>query len=102
MDGAALLYRSSLSIRLFSFFSLALTFLLQGVGLMEIVTEPAMSDGREAASFVRQLIYLLKALGVSDGRLAGALSGQGCLFRAVWAGLSLPGCLGREERNCAL
>jgi Asp-tRNA(Asn)/Glu-tRNA(Gln) amidotransferase B subunit len=40
---------------------------------MEIVTEPDITSGTQAASFVRQLIVLLKALGVSDGKLAGTL-----------------------------
>lgn len=38
---------------------------------MEIVTMPDMETGQEAAMFVRQLINLLKALGVSEGKLAG-------------------------------
>lgn len=38
---------------------------------MEIVTAPDMVDGQEAAQFVRNLIYLLKALNVSEGKLAG-------------------------------
>ena len=38
---------------------------------MEIVTEPDMTSGAQAAIFVRQLIALLKAIGVSDGKLAG-------------------------------
>lgn len=38
---------------------------------MEIVTEPEMKDGKEASAFVKQLIRVLQALGVSDGRLEG-------------------------------
>eukprot|EP00045_Choanoeca_perplexa_P006414 m.54521 g.54521 ORF g.54521 m.54521 type:complete len:501 (+) comp13628_c0_seq1:121-1623(+) len=41
-----------------------------GMGLMEIVTEPDLTSGAQAASFVRQLVALLKTLGVSDGKLA--------------------------------
>ena len=38
---------------------------------MEIVTEPDLKSGVEAASFVKQLIALLRALAVCDCKLAG-------------------------------
>eukprot|EP00047_Mylnosiga_fluctuans_P018427 m.70829 g.70829 ORF g.70829 m.70829 type:complete len:511 (-) comp7608_c0_seq3:170-1702(-) len=40
-----------------------------GAGLMEIVTEPDLHSGEQAASFVHTLIEILKTLGTCDGRL---------------------------------
>ena len=45
-----------------------------GIGLMEIVFEPDLSTGEEAASLVRELVFLLKAVGscncnMEDGAL---------------------------------
>ena len=49
---------------------------------MEIVTEPDMTNGKEAASFVKQLIAILQTLGVSDGRLEGGAWGGRSVRRA--------------------
>lgn len=38
-----------------------------GKGLMEIVTEPDLSSGSEAAAFVNELQLLLKTLSTGDG-----------------------------------
>ena len=38
-----------------------------GKGLMEIVTEPDLSSGNEAAAFVNELQLLLKTLSTGDG-----------------------------------
>lgn len=40
-----------------------------GVGLMEIVTQPDLRGGEEAAAFVHALLLLLRALGTCHGRL---------------------------------
>ncbi len=40
-----------------------------GVPLLELVTEPDLSDGKEAASFVEELRRILLYLGISDGKL---------------------------------
>ena len=42
-----------------------------GIGLMEIVTEPDMRNGAEAAAFVRELRLLLRQLGTCDGNMQG-------------------------------
>ncbi|EDQ93083.1 uncharacterized protein MONBRDRAFT_17321 [Monosiga brevicollis MX1] len=41
-----------------------------GAGLMEIVTEPDLTSSTAAMNFVRQLIHILTALEVNDGKLA--------------------------------
>jgi len=38
-----------------------------GKGLMEIVTEPDLSSGSEAAAFMNELQLLLKTLSTGDG-----------------------------------
>ena len=38
---------------------------------MEIVTEPDMRNGIEAASFVKELRQLLTAIGTCDGNIQG-------------------------------
>ncbi len=42
-----------------------------GMGLMEIVTAPAMQSGEEAAAFVTELLDVLRAIGSCHGNLAG-------------------------------
>ncbi|XP_071847272.1 glutamyl-tRNA(Gln) amidotransferase subunit B, mitochondrial-like isoform X1 [Apostichopus japonicus] len=45
-----------------------------GVGLMELVTEPDMSNGKEAAAFVQELQTILERIGTCNGKMAeGAL-----------------------------
>ena len=39
-----------------------------GKGLMEIVTEPDLSSGSEAAAFVNELQLLLRTLSTGDGQ----------------------------------
>ena len=41
---------------------------------MEIVTEPDMSTGAEAAAFVRELQVLLRKIGTCDGMMQGECS----------------------------
>ncbi|KAJ8028514.1 Glutamyl-tRNA(Gln) amidotransferase subunit B, mitochondrial [Holothuria leucospilota] len=41
-----------------------------GVGLMELVTEPDMTSGAEAASFVQELQSVLQTIGTCDGKMA--------------------------------
>ncbi len=43
-----------------------------GTGLMEIVTEPDLRSGADAAKFVHQLTLILQALGTCDGNMAGS------------------------------
>ncbi|XP_025115923.1 glutamyl-tRNA(Gln) amidotransferase subunit B, mitochondrial-like [Pomacea canaliculata] len=40
-----------------------------GVGLMELVTEPDLRDGEDAASFVQELQFILCEIGTCDGRM---------------------------------
>ncbi|XP_041462364.1 glutamyl-tRNA(Gln) amidotransferase subunit B, mitochondrial-like isoform X1 [Lytechinus variegatus] len=40
-----------------------------GVGLMELVTEPDLTDGTDSAAMVRELQLLLQALGTCDGKM---------------------------------
>lgn len=42
-----------------------------GVGLMELVMEPEMSCGEEAAAAVRELQLILQALGTCQGNMSG-------------------------------
>ncbi|MGH0190473.1 UNVERIFIED_CONTAM: hypothetical protein FKN15_046847 [Acipenser sinensis] len=42
-----------------------------GVGLMEVVMEPDMCCGEEAAAAVRELQLILQALGTCQGNMAG-------------------------------
>ncbi len=42
-----------------------------GTALVEIVSAPELRSGAEAATFVRTLLTMLKAMKVSDGSLAG-------------------------------
>ena len=42
-----------------------------GVGLMELVMEPDMSCGEEAAAAVRELQLILQALGTCQGNMSG-------------------------------
>lgn len=44
-----------------------------GVGLMELVTEPDMSNGKEAAAFVQELQTILERIGTCNGKMAGEL-----------------------------
>lgn len=44
-----------------------------GVGLMELVMEPEMCCGEEAAAAVRELQLILQALGTCQGNMAGDL-----------------------------
>ena len=45
-----------------------------GIGLMELVTEPDMKSGLEAASFVKELRLLLRKLETCDGNIQGLTS----------------------------
>ena len=45
-----------------------------GIGLMELVTEPDMKSGLEAASFVKELRLLLRKLETCDGNIQGLKS----------------------------
>lgn len=47
---------------------------LVGVGLLEVVLEPDMSCGEEAATAVRELQLILQALGTSQANMAGTSS----------------------------
>lgn len=38
---------------------------------MELVTEPDMASGREAAAFVKEVRQLVRALGTCDGNSQG-------------------------------
>lgn len=51
---------------------------LVGVGLLEVVLEPDMSCGEEAATAVRELQLILQALGTSQANMAGR-SHRGCV-----------------------
>ena len=42
-----------------------------GVGLMELVMEPDMSCGEQAAAAVRELQLVLQALGTCQGNMSG-------------------------------
>lgn len=42
-----------------------------GVGLMELVMEPDMNCGEEAAAAVRELQLILQALGTCQGNMSG-------------------------------
>ena len=42
-----------------------------GSALMEIVTAPALACGEDAATFVAELLEVLRAIGTCDGNLAG-------------------------------
>lgn len=42
-----------------------------GVGLMELVMEPDMSCGEEAAAAVRELQLILQAIGTCQGNMSG-------------------------------
>lgn len=44
---------------------------MSGVGLMELVMEPDMSSGDEAAAAVRELQLILQALGTCQGNMSG-------------------------------
>ena len=44
---------------------------VSGVGLMELVMEPDMSCGEEAAAAVRELQLILQALGTCQGNMSG-------------------------------
>jgi glutamyl-tRNA(Gln) and/or aspartyl-tRNA(Asn) amidotransferase, B subunit len=44
-----------------------------GVGMLEIVTEPDMSEPREAREFIEKLRSILEHLGVCDGSIEGAI-----------------------------
>lgn len=44
---------------------------MSGVGLMELVMEPDMSCGDEAAAAVRELQLILQALGTCQGNMSG-------------------------------
>lgn len=44
---------------------------LSGVGLMELVMEPDMSCGEEAAAAVRELQLILQAVGTCQGNMSG-------------------------------
>lgn len=44
---------------------------LSGVGLMELVMEPDMSCGEEAAAAVRELQLILQAIGTCQGNMSG-------------------------------
>lgn len=39
---------------------------------MEIITEPVMTSGDQAASFVRELRLLLRKIGACDGNMQGS------------------------------
>ena len=45
--------------------------LVSGVGLMEIVTEPDMKSGAEAAAFVKEMRQILMAIHTCDGNIQG-------------------------------
>ncbi|KAK7469596.1 hypothetical protein BaRGS_00036386 [Batillaria attramentaria] len=40
-----------------------------GVGLMELVTQPDLTDGEDAASFVKELQLILRTIGTCDGKM---------------------------------
>ncbi|XP_070199894.1 glutamyl-tRNA(Gln) amidotransferase subunit B, mitochondrial-like isoform X2 [Littorina saxatilis] len=40
-----------------------------GVGLMEVVTQPDLRDGEDAASFVKEVQLLLRTIGTCDGKM---------------------------------
>lgn len=40
---------------------------------MELVTEPDMSNGKEAAAFVQELQTILERIGTCNGKMAGEL-----------------------------
>jgi len=44
-----------------------------GIGLMEIITEPDFSSTVEAVSFVKELQLILQTIGTCDGRMEGTL-----------------------------
>ena len=46
-------------------------YVLSGIGLMEIVTEPDFTNGTEAAAFVSELKLVLESLGTCSGKMAG-------------------------------
>ena len=50
--------------------------LFPGVGLMEIVTEPDMKSGAEAAAFVKELRQILMAIHTCDGNIQGTYKAQ--------------------------
>lgn len=51
---------------------------LIGVGLMEVVMEPDMCCGEEAAAAVRELQLILQTLGSSQAVMAGTEGGRAC------------------------
>lgn len=51
---------------------------LVGVGLMEVVMEPDMCCGEEAAAAVRELQLILQTLGSSQAIMAGTEGGRAC------------------------
>lgn len=51
---------------------------LIGVGLMEVVMEPDMCCGEEAAAAVRELQLILQTLGSSQAVMAGIEGGRAC------------------------
>lgn len=53
---------------------------LVGVGLLEVVLEPDMSCGEEAATAVRELQLILQALGTSQANMAGRSHRGGASF----------------------
>ena len=38
---------------------------------MELVTQPDLKDGEDAASFVKELQLLLRTIGTCDGKMQG-------------------------------
>jgi hypothetical protein len=68
---------------------LRLTWLsLVGVGLLEVVLEPDLSCGEEAAMAIRELQLILQALGTSQANMSGRTSGTSSfwtfLLSASW------------------
>lgn len=53
---------------------------LVGIGLLEVVLEPDMSCGEEAATAVRELQLILQALGTSQANMAGKSRGSSSLL----------------------
>jgi Asp-tRNA(Asn)/Glu-tRNA(Gln) amidotransferase B subunit len=45
-----------------------------GVGLMELVFEPDLASGEEAASLVKELILIMERLGTCDCKMEGMLA----------------------------
>lgn len=51
---------------------------------MEFVFEPDLVDGEEAAALVKELVFILKLLGVCTAKMEGHLHDSVFFFYVLW------------------